>query len=263
MKPQRRIGAAPKRRAKYGWLPDLPDHRDIMYGAVRKIPVELPKSVDLRPQCPPVLNQGQLGSCSANALSGVFEFLELKDKRQMMPPSRLFIYYNERSLEGSTGSDSGAMLRDGIKTLVKQGACSEQDWPYIISRFTKKPGATCYRQALEHQVTSYQRIQTLAEMRTCLADGFPFVFGFSVYDGFESPAVAKTGILNLPKPDEKQCGGHAVVAVGYDDAQNRFIIRNSWGEDWGMKGYFTMPYEYLDNRNLSDDLWTIRRGELM
>jgi C1A family cysteine protease len=263
MKQLRRISATPRRRVKYGWLPDLPDHRDIMYGAVRKIPVKLPRSVDLRPECPPVLNQGQLGSCSANALSGALEFLELKDKRPVMKPSRLFIYYNERALESSIGSDSGAMLRDGVKTLVKQGACSEQVWPYVISQFTKKPGPACYQQALEHQVTSYQRILNLAEMRTCLADGYPFVFGFTVYDAFESKAVAKTGILNLPKPGEGRCGGHAVLAVGYDDAQQRFIVRNSWGSAWGMKGYFTIPYAYLENRNLSDDFWTIRRGELM
>ena len=97
-------------------------------------------------------------------------------------------------------------------------------------------------------------------MRSCLADGFPFVFGFTVYESFESQSVAKTGVVPMPKPKEKVMGGHAVIGVGYNDAQKRFIVRNSWGQGWGMKGYFTIPYAYLGNKNLSDDFWTIRRG---
>jgi C1A family cysteine protease len=94
-----------------------------------------------------------------------------------------------------------------------------------------------------------------------MADGFPFVFGFTVYDSFESDQVAKTGILNMPKPDEPEVGGHAVMGVGYDDAKKRLLVRNSWGADWGMKGYFTMPYDYVASRDLSDDFWTIRKAE--
>ena len=95
-------------------------------------------------------------------------------------------------------------------------------------------------------------------MRKCLAEGFPFVFGFTVYDGFESASVAKSGKLNLPKPGEKVLGGHAVCAVGYDDKAKRVIVRNSWGTDWGMKGFFTMPYDYVSNSSLADDFWTLR-----
>ncbi len=247
----------------YGWTPDLPDQRDYLFGALYKIPAKVPAAVDLRSQCPPVEDQGNLGSCTANALAGALEFLELKDKVQFVDLSRLFIYYNERVIEHTVNSDSGAMLRDGIKTLAKQGVCTETKWPYVISQFTKKPTAACYKEASDHQITSYQRLLTVNEMRACLAEGYPFVCGFTVYESFESATVARTGTVNMPKPGEKVLGGHAVVAVGYNDAQKRFIIRNSWGTGWGKQGYFTMPYAYLDDRKLSDDFWTIRRGELI
>jgi len=153
------------------------------------------------------------------------------------------------------------MLRDGIKTLVKQGACSEAKWPYTIAKFAKKPPAPCYAEARLHQVTAYARLERIDEMRACLADGFPFVFGFSVYDSFESREVGRTGVVPMPRPRERLLGGHAVLGVGYDDRTKRFWVRNSWGTRWGVKGYFTMPYDYLEDRNLSDDFWTIRRQE--
>ena len=259
----KRKTAAParKRRSGLGWVPDLPDQRDTLYGMVRAVPPHLPSSVDLRPLWSPVENQGNLGSCTGNSLAGAVEFLELKDKVHFVDVSRLFIYYNERVIEHSVKEDAGAQIRDGIKTLVKQGVCSETTWPYVVSKFAVKPSAACYKEALKHQVTSYARIQTLDEMRTCLADGYPFVFGFTVYESFESAQVARTGVVSMPKPGERTLGGHAVLGVGYDDAAKRFTVRNSWGADWGMKGYFTIPYDYLDNRNLSDDFWTIRREE--
>ena len=246
----------------YGWLPDLPDHRDKLYGAVHAPPARLPSKVDLRARCSPVENQGNLGSCTGNALAGAVEFLERRDGvHSLVDVSRLFIYYNERVIEHTVQEDSGAMIRDGIKTLVKQGVCSERSWPYVIAKFAKKPGAACYKEARDHQVTVYARLETADEMRACLADGFPFVFGFSVYESFESAAVARTGVAPMPRRNEKLLGGHAVLAVGYDDARKRFLVRNSWGTGWGMKGYFTLPYDYLGDRNLSDDFWTIRRQE--
>ena len=245
----------------YGWLPDLPDHRDFPYSAIRPRAVALPPSVDLRPGCSPVENQLTLGSCTANALVGALEFLELKAGATLVDLSRLFVYYNERVIGGTVKSDSGAFLRDGIKSLAKQGVCPEPSWPYKVTAFAKKPAASCYAVARKHQITSYNRISTVDEMRGCLAEGYPFVFGFTVYDSFESPTVAKTGVLNLPQPGEKNVGGHAVMAAGYDDAIKRFLIRNSWAADWGQAGYFTIPYDYLADRNLSDDFWTIRASE--
>ncbi len=242
----------------YGWLPDLPDQRDRRYAAIAAPPARLPAAVDLRPGCSAIENQGQLGSCTANALAGDLEFLEKSAGRPATDLSRLFIYYNERAIEGTASHDSGAQLRDGIKTLAQKGVCEETAWPYVVARFAAKPPASCYREGLRHRIMSYHRIVSLLEMKMCLAEGFPFVFGFTVYESFESPAVAKTGVLDLPKAKERALGGHAVMAVGYDDAAGRFLVRNSWGADWGMKGCFTMPYDYLDNRNLSDDFWTIR-----
>ena len=248
---------------RYGWTPDLPDQRDYMYSVVFKVPRVLPKSVDLRSQCPPVEDQGNLGSCTANALVGALEFLEKKNNVPFVDLSRLFVYYNERVIEHTVKSDSGAMLRDGIKTLDRQGVCTETRWPYLISKFDVKPTPTCYKEAADHQITSYERLLTLNEMRACLADGYPFVFGFTVYESFETARVAKTGVAPMPKPNEKVLGGHAVMAVGYYDTKKRFFVRNSWGTKWGQQGYFTLPYDYFTDGNLSSDFWTIRRGEQM
>lgn len=241
----------------YGWIPDFPDHRDYLYRSIRK-KMRLPGSVDLRDFCSPVENQGALGSCTANALAGNLEFVDEK-----IPPegytdvSRLFIYYNERVLINTVLSDSGAMLRDGIKTLADQGVCSERSWPYAIGQFTKRPSKACFEEAKKYRISSYHRILTHAERVSCLAEGYPFVFGFAVYESFESSEVAKTGVVPMPKKSERMMGGHAVVAVGYDERSGRFLVRNSWGAEWGMDGYFSMPYAYLDS--LADDFWTIRK----
>ena len=250
-----------KTNAWYGWVPDRPDYRDRLYAAIAAPPKKLPSKVDLRKGCPAVENQGQLGSCTANALVGNLEFLEKKAGRTVPNLSRLFIYYNERAMEGTVNEDAGAAIRDGVKSLVKQGVCTEAKWPYKIADFAKKPSADCYKLATGREVTSYHRIVGLQQMRQCLAEGYPFVFGFTVYTAFESAAVAKTGMLNLPQPGEKSLGGHAICAVGYDDTAKRLLIRNSWGASWGMQGYFTMPYDYASNTNLADDFWTIRAFE--
>jgi C1A family cysteine protease len=249
---------------RYGWVPDLPDARDHMYAAPQRVLATLPSQVDLRPQCPPVVDQGALGSCTANAIANAHLFNQRKQMAaQSFLPSRLFIYYNERVMEGTVNSDSGAMIRDGIKSIAKQGVCPETQWPYIIDKFTRKPMQACYKEALKHQAVSYQRlVQTLTQLKGCLASGYPFVLGFTVYESFESQQVAQTGTVPMPAAGEQVLGGHAVLAVGYDDSTQRFIVMNSWGTDWGMHGFFTMPYAYFTDTNLSDDFWTVRLVEM-
>jgi C1A family cysteine protease len=226
----------------YGWKRDLPDYRDFKL-TTPVLAKDLPSMIDMRAQIPFIFNQGELGSCTANALSMSF-FIETQKQqaKEIFMPSRLFIYYNERLIEGTIFTDSGAMIRDGIKTMVRFGVCPESEWPYDIKRFKSKPKVKCYLHATKHQVVKYLAVpQTLNSLKGCLAAGYPFVFGFSVYTGFESQEVAKTGIVNLPRPDESLMGGHAVLCVGYDDATQRFTVLNSWGEGWGDKGFFTLP----------------------
>jgi C1A family cysteine protease len=216
----------------------------------------LPARVDLTPQCPKeVYDQGQLGSCTANAIAGALEFDQIKEAdKTTFTSSSLFIYYNERTMEHTVNTDSGAQIRNGIKSVGSIGAPPETDWPYDIMKFTETPPAKAFSDAPLGKALQYQRVpQVLNQMKRCLASGYPFVFGFTVYESFESQQVATTGVVSMPAAGEKVLGGHAVVAVGYDDTTQRFIVRNSWGP-----GYFTMPYAYLTDSNLSDDFWTVR-----
>jgi C1A family cysteine protease len=263
----------PRKTARYGWTPDLPDARDHLFAAPRPTLEALPPSADLRGQCPPVYDQEQIGSCTANAIGGAFEFETMKQGLPDFMPSRLFIYYNERAMEGNTGIDSGAQIRDGVKSVATLGVCPETEWPYdgsasdpMTGAFppgdpaAEKPTDTCYKDALNNRATTYSRVtRDLDQMKSCLAAGYPFVFGFSVYESFESAEVARTGVVPMPDTQqEKMVGGHAVLAVGYDDAAQTFLVRNSWGTGWGQAGYFTMPYAYFTTRGLSSDFWTIR-----
>lgn len=249
----------PRKIALYGWIPDQPDQRDLMYAAPARFLTDLPPSTDLRAECPAVYNQGHIGSCTANAIGGAIEFDRLKQKLPDFVPSRLFIYYNERVIEGTVQSDSGAQIRDGIKSVASQGVCPEPDWPYDISKFAQKPSAKAYEDAILDRAVSYQSlVQDINQMKGCLASGYPFVFGFTVYESFESEAVAESGHAPMPRWGERPVGGHAVMGVGYDDSKQWFLVRNSWGDAWGMHGYFTMPYSYLLQPGLSDDFWTIR-----
>ena len=245
---------------RYGWKRGLPDFRDFPLSLPHG--KALPARIDLSGSCPPVYDQGDLGSCTANAIGAAHQFEQMKQREAAFMPSRLFVYYNERALEGTVSQDAGAIIRDGMKVVAKQGVCPEAEWPYNVARFKVKPSAKCYTDGAKHLALQYLAVkQTLADMQGCLAAGFPFVFGFSVYESFESDAVAKTGIVPMPKRGEQQLGGHAVLAVGYDCPTQRFIVRNSWGAGWGKQGYFTIPFSYLVNQNLASDFWTLRLVE--
>jgi C1A family cysteine protease len=245
---------------KYPWRPDPTDGRDLGFCIPQG--VRLPTSVDLRSSgfMPPVYDQGELGSCTANALAAAVAYERRKNKLPPMDhPSRLFIYYNERQLEGTVTEDSGAFIRDGVKSLHKWGVCNESSWPYDVARFTEQPTAQDYQEAAQQSISSYHRILTEGGRLHCLASGRPFVFGFMVYESFESDAVAHSGIVPMPKKGERCIGGHAVLCIGYDQLSRTYIVRNSWGPSWGQNGYFDMPFDYLSKPGLADDFWQVVR----
>jgi len=243
-----------------GWKRDLPDPRDFKFKVTAPIP--LPSLVDLRPKCPPIYNQYELGSCTANAMGGAFQFEQKKQGKEDFMPSRLFIYYNTRAIEGTIDSDAGATLRNTMKALVDDGTCPEEKWSYIVSKFANKPTFCCYQIAKNNQVLQYLRVtHDLNEIKQCLAQGHPIAFGMMLFESFMTQDVANSGNAIMPLPNESAIGGHAVLAVGYDNAKNCLIVRNSWGENWGDKGYFYLPYQYITTPNLAADFWTIRLVE--
>eukprot|EP00439_Symbiodinium_sp_Y106_P036647 s2898_g4.t1 len=257
---------------KMGWKPDMPDHRDhhVKFkdvepksGIQKRMNGNGDEIIDLRPdEAFPIFDQGHLGSCTANALAAAFHFTlhKMTDHPYFkdFTPSRLFIYYNERLVEGSVDHDAGACLRDGIKTMAQIGVCPELSWKYDDKGdfFKQEPDWTCYELAKKCQVVGYARVaQELTQMKMCIKNGYPFVFGFVVYPSFSKAAA--DGKMSFPEAGEQPRGGHAVTAVGYDDFQECFIVRNSWGEGWGDKGYFYMPFEYICNPDLAHDFWSI------
>jgi C1A family cysteine protease len=219
------------------------------------------EKVDLRDKCPPVYDQGNLGSCTACAIGGLIHYVEQNEPDpDVCAQSRLFIYYNERMLENTIDSDAGAELRNGIKAVVKYGSCCEDLWPYDISKFAVSAPNEVYRIAQDRVILDYYRVrQTLADINNCLAGGFPIAFGITIYESFESDEVARTGHVPLPRLEEHDLGGHAIMLVGFDDTRNKYICRNSWSKDWGMDGYFELPYSYVLDSNLAADFWTIRK----
>jgi C1A family cysteine protease len=245
----------------YGWVRDLPDHRDRY--SVFQLPGRLPDRVDLRAGFGsfPVYDQGLLGSCTANAIAAALVYQQLQQRVQkLVEPSRLWIYYEERKREGTTASDAGAQIRDGIKVVVSEGFPPEEEWPYDPSKFADPPPPKTYEDAKRDLVTAYVRLVQLEQMLMgALAQGHPFIFGISVYESFEQ---AQDGDIPMPQPDEQLLGGHAILATGYDRKERRFSFRNSWGSDWGDKGYGTIPFEYLTNPNLAADFWVIRQEHI-
>jgi C1A family cysteine protease len=243
----------------YGWVPQLPDLRDARL-ALPKV-TDLPDSVDMSKDAsmPPIYDQGQLGSCTANAIAAAVDFKNHQQNKKFITPSRLWIYYQERVIEGTVSQDAGAMIRDGMKAVSKLGVCPEAQWPYDIGQFAVKPPAADYASALADTVLRYEAApQDLFGLKSVLASGLPVVFGFSVYESFEGNAVAKTGVLPMPSPKESMIGGHACLIVGYNDAHDRFLVRNSWGTGWGNDGYFEMPYQYATSTSLASDFWAVQ-----
>ena len=247
----------------YGWKRDPLDPRDFQGSlTLEEQAITLPTSVDLRPKMPPVYDQGQLGSCTANAIAGALEYQEWRQSEATGTPSRLFIYYNERVMEGTVNEDAGAIIRDGIKSVATQGAPNETDWPYNISKFKQKPPAQAYTDALQHLAIKYARpYRTSYYLRLALANKHPIIFGFLVYESFESAQVTDTGWVPFPNVYTEQIlGGHAVLAVGYLHHNNHlyFIVRNSWGKNWGDAGYCYMPAGMLLDTDISSDFWDIK-----
>ena len=223
--------------------------------------IEIPKKVDLRPKMPPVYDQGTLGSCSANALGACYEYEDERDDLESFRPSRLFLYYNERKMEGNITVDSGATMASGIQSLQDNGVCDEKIWAYDITKFAREPPVEAYSDALKHRAVVVSNIpQNERALKRSLATGYPFVVGILVFSSMMTYEVARTGYVPLPdlKTDDVQ-GGHAIMIVGYDDSQAVWICRNSWGREWGDKGYFYLPYAYLLDSNLSSDVWNISK----
>jgi C1A family cysteine protease len=243
---------------KYGWHRDLPDDRDHIF-ALGAEHIGTPDKVDMRPDFPAPYDQGQIGSCTGNACAAALAYARAQQGLPVLVPSRLMLYYSARVLEGTAGQDAGAQIRDVIKGAALTGACPEDAWPYDVECFATKPNDVAYAAAVKDRLIGYHRVpQDEEHVLACLAQGDPVVFGFSVYTAFEGDDVAQHGILSLPAQGEAFVGGHAVVAVGYNKPDQQIIVRNSWGTDWGIGGYFMMPFDYLFNQNLAADLWAVR-----
>lgn len=203
----------------------------------------------------PVVDQGALGSCTGNGIAGALTYLQLKEGKPLAYPSRLFIYYNEREMEGTIDQDAGAEIRDGIKSVTQQGFCPETDWPYDIDRFTVKPSDHAYAEAVKDLVTVYQRVlvRTYSIMQA-LASGYPVIFGISVYDSFMS---SRDGNIPMPSATEAVAGGHCMIAVGYDQETSMFKFQNSWGTSWGLGGFGQIPFAYLGSSQYGGDYWIV------
>ena len=254
---------------KLGWVRDPEDKRDYgMRDFFFKANLNVPPSVDLRQWCSEVENQGDLGSCTGNGCAGALEFLEIKSgaqREKITQKSRLYIYFNGRPWYAKR-LDQGACIRDVIKGLAKYGACNETVWPYDASKFAVTPSRESYVDGQRHQILLYAKLddaspeRTLAHIRETIASGFPVVFGFDVFDNAMSATCAVDGEVQVPTKTEIKQGGHCVLAVGYDDAKQVVVFRNSWGEKWSDKGYGTLPYWYVYNGHTADH-WVIRSQE--
>jgi C1A family cysteine protease len=246
----------------YGWNPDRPDWRDPKFAFKPKVR-RLADRVDLREtgNLPPIYDQLTIGACTANAIAAAYDFAHASEGLGFINPSRLFIYANERIMEGTDlTNDGGAQIRDGVKCVSTMGVCPETEWPYIESQFSIAPPKECYEAALKDLVLEYQSVGQ-REIMVALNQSKPVIMGFTVFESFESPDVARTGIVPMPLVNESVVGGHAVLCVGYDLEKGVYIIRNSWGSDWGQAGYFTLPHSYVEDENMASDFWVFSKVE--
>lgn len=240
----------------YNLKKQAPDERDFQMKSIINVhkSVKLPASVDIRSLCPPVYDQGSLGSCTANAAVAARIMLN----KLKVDLSRLFQYYQERVIEKDVNQDGGAQMRDIGKAIATYGICEESYFPYDVTKFTKAPTAAAKTNALKYKIKSYYAVKTTDEIKQVIAlQQQPVLIGIDVYESFESDKVAANGIVPLPKKTEKLLGGHAVLVVGYDDAKKWFIVRNSWGPKWGDKGYFYLPYTYF-TKGFASDFWVLQ-----
>ena len=251
-------------------VPSPPDSRNLQF--VEKLgstkPAVLPPSVDLRSLCSPVVDQGELGSCTANAwVSGLREFMVLKSQKPLTRLSRLFLYYEERKEDNTVQEDAGANLKDGGDCLTNYGVCTENLDPYDITTFTKPPSSVALAEAPAYKITKYMQITSLPAIKACLAQGYPVVMGMNVYNQMQSQQAATSGIVSCPRQGEQPLGGHAVTIVGYVDnpitnpkawkGGGYLWVRNSWGTNWGLGGYFKIAYAYW-TLNYAFEAWTAR-----
>jgi len=231
----------------------------------------LAPAIDVRAYCSPIEDQGALGSCTANAAAGLVEYFQKRSFGHFEDASRLFIYKATRNLLGWTG-DTGAYLRTTMETLATFGAPPERYWQYNIAKFDLEPTAFCYAFAQNYQAIKYFRLdpngatgaQTLQNIKNFLAAGFPSMFGFPVYD--EYMHLPANGDAAFPAPQSHLYGGHANVAVGYDDNlmigadKGALLVRNSWGTGWGLNGYAWLSYRYVTDQ-LAVDWWSLIQQE--
>lgn len=206
-------------------------------------------------------DQAQLGSCTGNAVAGAVEYDALLSGVGFGTPSRLFIYYGEREIEGTVSQDAGAYGRDGFKVCQKVGVPPENVWKYDIARFAEKPPPEAYAQAGHHKILNYRAVpRGLQSFKRVLSNRQTIAFGFSVFESFESAAVASSGIMPAPGQGERMLGGHEVLAVGYlKKYPDHCLVRNSWGTSWGLGGYFLFPWSVLLDPNMASDFRTIPR----
>lgn len=263
---------------KWGWKRDRHDARDFSFVPKLTTTQILPVS-DYRNVAPIVVDQGNLGSCVGNAVAGHIEIDQLQQGKVyyepalhgkpvtnfVFAPSRLYIYYGGRSLEGTVASDEGCEIRDAIKFIAANGVCSSSKWPYHVSKFADEPTPECYAEAKARgRIISYHRLDNtvLHNLLACLSQGKTFVCGIQVYDSFMSDQVAANGMVPMPNTRTEQLqGGHAICIVGHNIANGHFIGRNSWGTGWGDKGYFYIPFSYLTSSSLTNDAWTVAQVE--